>query len=125
MGLWMPALPGVHSGRPAGRSGRRHAHRHGPAAQDANCASPVGAAALPGGMRRTSHHSDRQAGPFGAGQLGRLLETDQSYDAEDFLPPHFGPPPRFRHHLRLLPLLRRQGRRTAGSTRLQGKYTHT
>lgn len=122
MEFQMSALPRLHHcGRP-GRPGRHHARRHGPVTSHANCAAAIGAVEMPGRMRRVAHHAHRQIGPARAGQLGRLLAADQSDDAAHFLPAHARPSSRFCHHVRLLPLLRRQGRRTTGSIGLQGNF---
>jgi hypothetical protein len=72
-------------------------------------------------FNRITHLVNGETGSSGTGHVGRFLATDAGHDAAHLLPALAGAALGLRHDVRLLPLLRRSSRRTAGPAGLQGE----
>ena len=120
MDLPLSALHRQFRGRFTGPGGIGHAYRHGTTSTTTDRTTAFGTVALLSRMRGFAHFADGETGTPSAGYMGSLLETDAGYYAAYLLSQNAGAAHRLPHHVRLLPVLRRQSRRTAGSARLQG-----
>ena len=74
-------------------------------------------------FNRITHLVNGETGSTGTGHVGRFLAADAGHDAAHLLPAVAGAALGLRHDVRLLPLLRRSSRWTAGPTGLQGEAT--